>query len=90
MITNKPSRFPEVNDSKNPTDKHKVKSPQTKRYTGNNNWTKTLGQELEYKTDFKGTCSNLEDYIFDLGPKSLEKFPQDDEGYGALYWDNLQ
>ena len=36
--------------------------------------TKNQGPELKYEIDFKGQCSDLEGYIFDLGPIASDKF----------------
>ena len=41
---------------------------------GKRTWTKNQGPELKDKTDLKGWRSDLEGYIFDLGPRSLDKF----------------
>ena len=36
--------------------------------------TKTQGQELKAETDFKGRCSDLEGYIFNIGLITSDKF----------------
>ena len=57
-------------------------------------WTKTQGPELEAETDFKGWCSNLDRYIFDIGLRNsykLARTMKDMERYlGAIYIDRFQ
>ena len=54
--------------------KNKGQASNTKSYIGKNTWTKTQGPELEDDTDLKGRCSDLEVYIFYLGPRSSDEF----------------
>ena len=74
MVKTKPSRYPEGKESKNLTDEHKGQATKTKRYRGKNNRTKTQVLELKAETNFKGRCSDLEGYGFELGTRVLEKF----------------
>ena len=74
MVETKPTYSPKGNESKKSTDKHKGKAPKTKRYRGNKTRTKTQDPEIEDKTNFKGQCTDLEGYIFNLSPRDLDKF----------------
>ena len=70
----KPSRSPEVNESKKLTDKKKLQASNPKRYRGKKTRTKTQGSELESNTNFRCRRSDLEGYIFDIGPIASDKF----------------
>ena len=75
MVKSKPSCTPESNKLKNPNDGNKVKSSKPKKYRGKkprNN----PSLDLEAKTNIQGWCTNLEGYIFDLGPRASGKFAQ--------------
>ena len=74
MVETKPYLYPKGNESKNLTDNHKGKAPRTKRYWVKKNWTNIQGPELETKTDLKAQCTNLDGYIFKLGPRASDKF----------------
>ena len=63
-------RSTEGNDLKNSTDKNNGQTSFTKRWRSKNTWTKIQGMELEANTNFKGRCSDLEVYIFNLGPRA--------------------
>ena len=74
----------------------KVQASNPKRYRGKKNRTKTQGPELEAKTDCKNCQSELEGYIFDIGPIALDKFARTMkelewyiEGAGVVYWSDL-
>ena len=44
-----------------------------KRYRGKKTRTKTQGPDIEVYTNSKGRYSDLEGYVFNLGPISLDK-----------------
>ena len=94
MVKTKPPRSPEGNMLKNSTDKLKVQATKTKRYQGKKTRTKTRDTELGAKTHFKGWCSSIEGYIFDLGTRATDKFSReikDMEQYlGSTYSDGCQ
>ena len=56
------------------TDKKKGQSFKPKRYRGKKMRTKIQGLELKSETDFLGWCSDVEGYIFNIGPRASEKF----------------
>ena len=66
---------PQVNESNNFTGKNKGYASKPKIYRGKKTQTKTQGPELEAETHFKRRCSDLEDYIFDIGLRASEFFP---------------
>ena len=74
MVKSEPSCPTEVNESKNLTNENKGQSPNSKKYRGKKTWTKYQVPDPKYDTAFNVQCSGLEGYIFDLGPRSLEKF----------------
>ena len=74
VVKTKPYRSPEGNGLKNFTHEHKTQSSKPKRYRGKKTQTKTQGLEIESETNFKGRCSDLEVYIFNLGSKAWNKF----------------
>ena len=74
MVENKPFCYLEGNGLKNLTDENKGQVYNPKRYSYKKTRTKTQVPELKAETNFKGRCSDLEGYIFDLGPKSSDKF----------------
>ena len=74
MFETKPSRFPEVNESNNPTEKKKGQAFNSNKYRGKNSRTKNQGPELETETEFKIRCSDLAVYILDIGPRASEKY----------------
>ena len=74
VVETKPFRPPELNESKNSTNKKKVQAPRSKKYKGKKDRTKSQCPEPKVETDFKVWCSDLEVYIFDLGPRASDKF----------------
>ena len=74
MVKSKQLHSPEVKFSNKLTYEHKIKTPKIKRYIGKKTRTKTQGLELDAKNDFKSHCNDLEVYIFELGPRALNKF----------------
>ena len=89
VVENKPSHYPEGNQSKNSTVNNKGQESKPKSYIGKKTRTKTQGTELKSNNDFKGWCSDLEDYIFDVGSRASEKLARtmkELERYlGAIY-----
>ena len=71
----KPSRPPERNESKNRTDRNKGKASYTNNYRGKKH-RNNPSPKPEAGTDFKGRCTDLKGYIFDLGPRSSDKGSQ--------------
>ena len=57
-------------------------------------WTKSQGTDIESNTNFKGQYSDLEDYIFDFGPRAYDKFSRTMKDMycylGATYSDSCQ
>ena len=74
MVETKPYLSPEVHQSKDLTDKNKGQAHKSKNYRGKKTRTKYQGPQPETQTDFKGWCSDLEGYIFDLGLRVSDKF----------------
>ena len=74
VVETKPSQSPEGDNLRVLTDKTKAQASNTKRCIGKNMQTNTQGSELETGTDFKGQCSEIEVHIFDLRPRSSDKF----------------
>ena len=74
MVVTKKSHYHEWNESKNSTDENKVQAYNTKRYRGKKTRTKIQGPELKADNYFKGWCSDLEGFIFNLGPIASDKF----------------
>ena len=74
MVELKPSRPPEVNESKIPTDGNKGQPPKPKKYRGKKQPQNKSSLEPETETDFQGRCTDLEGYTFDLGPRASDKF----------------
>ena len=54
--------------------KNKGQAPKSKKYRGKKTQTKSQGPVTKANTKFKGRCSELEDYIFNLGMRALSKF----------------
>ena len=75
MVESKPSRPSEGNKSKISTDGKKGKASKTKKYRGKKTRNKPR-PETEAETDFQVRCTDLEGYIFDLGPRAPKKFAQ--------------
>ena len=94
MVETKPSCYPEGNSLNNSTDENKGQASKPKSYRCKKTRTKTQYPELKVETDFKGRCSDLEGYIFDLGRIASDKFARtmkDLERYiGATYINSCQ
>ena len=74
MVESKPSRPPEGNELKIPTDGNKGQASKPKKYRGKKQPQNKPSMEPETETDFQGRCTDLEGYTFDLGPRSSDKF----------------
>ena len=74
MVKTKSSGISEGNESNNSTDENKKQSTKPKRYRGNKYRTKSQGPEIKSKTNFNGQGRDLEGYIFDFGPRALDRF----------------
>ena len=94
MAETEPSQSPKGNYSKGSTEKSKGQASNPKRYIVKKKRTKIQGLELEYNTNFKGNCSDLEGYILDLVSRASDKFSsmmKDLDSYiGAAYSDICQ
>ena len=66
MVKNKPTLYPERKQLNNYTEKNKGQTTNTKRYIGKKKRTKTKDLRIEADTDFKGWCSDLGGYIFNI------------------------
>ena len=65
----------EGNVLKNLTDGNKGKSSKTKKYKSKKLQNKPR-PEPKSETEFKVQCTDLEGYIFDLGSRASDEFPQ--------------
>ena len=74
MVKLKPSRPPEGNELKIPTDGNKGQVSKPKNYRGKKQPQNKSSLEPKTETDFKGRCTDLEYYTFDLGPRASDKF----------------
>ena len=74
VVETKTSWPPKENESKGSSNKSKGQASKIKRYIDKKALTKTQGPDLKANTDFKGQCSDLEGYIFDLGLRNSDKF----------------
>ena len=74
MVKNKPPRYTEGNKSNNLTDKNKGRASKPKMYRGKNEQNKPQGPKLNAEKNFKSQCSDLEGYIFYIGPRASNKF----------------
>ena len=74
MVKSKPSRPPEGNELKIPTDGNKGQAYKPKNYRGKKQPQNKPSMEPETETDFQGRCTDLEGYTFDLGPRLSDKF----------------
>ena len=74
MVKSKPSRPPEGNKSKIPTDRNKGQVSKPKKYRGKKQHRNKSSLEPETETDFQGRCTDLEGYTFELGPRASDKF----------------
>ena len=73
MVESKLSHPSQDNESKILTDSNKwqASNPKTYRYDKPQN---KPSPDPEAETDFQGGCTDLEGYIFDLGPRASNKF----------------
>ena len=94
MVRLKPSRSPEGNESKIPTDRNKVQDSKPKKYRGKKQPRNKSSLESETEIDFQGRCTDLEDYSFDLVPRASEKLvikiKQLEINLGTSYSDSCQ
>ena len=94
MVEQKPSRPPEGNELKNPTDVNKGKASNTKKYRGKKQPRNKPSLEPENETDFQGRCTDLEGHTFDLGPRAsdnISRTTKELERYlGTTYSDSCQ
>ena len=74
MVETKPYCTPEINDLNKFTNKDEGQSPKFNKYRSKKTLTKYQDTYPKGKINFKGQCSDLEGYIFDLDPIALEKF----------------
>ena len=93
MVRSKPSRPPEGNELKIPSDSNKGQASKPNKYMSKKPWNKpSLDPKTE--TDFQGRCTDLEGYTFDLGPRASDKLARtmkEMERYlGATYSDSFQ
>ena len=93
IFKSKPSIPPESNKSKILTNRNKGKVSTTVKYRGKKPQNKPI-LESETETDFQGRCTDLEGYIFDLGPRESDKFARTmkelKKYIGATYSDSCQ
>ena len=73
MVKSKPSHPPEGNELKIPTYRNKGQKSNPKKYIGKKPRNKPI-LEPKSETGFQGQCTDLEDYIFGLGPRAYETF----------------
>ena len=66
--------IPLGNESKVSIDESKKQASNPKRYISKKTYTKNQVPELEADTDFKGRCSELEGYVFNIWMIESEKF----------------
>ena len=94
MIESKPYGSPEGDELKGSTEESMGQASEPKMYRGKKKPSKTQCQEPEADTNFKGQCSDLGGYIFDLGPRVSDKFTRtikELERYlGSMYRDSYQ
>ena len=73
MVESEPSRPPEGNEWKIPTDGNKGQVSNPKKDRGKKQpWNKS-SLDPETETNFQGRCTDLEGYTFDLGPSASDK-----------------
>ena len=73
MVKSKPSRPPEGNELKIPTDRNKGQASKPKKYRGKKPRNKP-SPDPKTETDLQGGCTDLKCYNFDLGPRASDKF----------------
>ena len=74
MVESKPSRPPEGNELKIPTESNKGQVSKPNKQRGTKQPQNKSSLEPTTETDFQGRCTDLEGYTFDLGPRAYEKF----------------
>ena len=93
MVKSKPSRPPEGNKSKIPTDGNKLQSSNPNKYRGNEPQN-TPSPDPKTDTDFQGRCTDLEGYTFDPVPRASDKFSRTmkelEQCHGETYSDRFQ
>ena len=94
MVESKPSRPPEGNGLKIPTDGNKGQVSKPNKYRGKKQPRNKSSLEPETETDFQGRCTDLEGYTFDLGRRASDKFATTmkelDQYLGTTYSDSCQ
>ena len=94
MVESKPSRPPEGNELNILTEENKWQFSKPKKYRGKKQPRNKSSLEPKTETDFQGRCTDLEGYIFDLGPRASYKFSRtmkELERYlGTTYSDSCQ
>ena len=94
MVESKPSRPPEGNELKIPSDGNKGQVSKPKKYRGKKQPRNKSSLEPETETDFQGRCTDLEGYTFDLGPiesdKLARKIKELERYLGKTYSDSCQ
>ena len=73
MVESKPSRPPDGNGLKIPTDRDKGQTSKPKKYRGKKPRNKPI-PDPKTETDFQSRCTYLEGYTFYLGPRASDKF----------------
>ena len=73
MLEQKPSRPPEGNEYKIPTEGNKGQDSNTKKYRGKKQPQNKSSLDPEAETDLQGRCTDLEGYTFDLGSRASDK-----------------
>ena len=76
MVKSKPSRPPEGNELKIPTEGNKRQASKPKKYRGKKQPQNKSSLDPKNETDFQGRCTDLEGYTFDLGPRASDKFSE--------------
>ena len=94
MVESKPSRPPEGNELKIPTDGNKGQVSKPNKYRGKKRLQNKSSLEPETETDFQGWCTDLEGYTFDLEPRAYDKFARTmkelEQYIGTTYSDSCQ
>ena len=94
MVELNPSRPPEGNELKIPTDGNKGQVSKTKKYRDKKQPLNKSSLEPETETDFQGRCNDLESYTFDLWPRVYDKFARKmkelEQYVGTTYSDSWQ
>ena len=94
MIESKPYGYLEGYELKGSTEESMGQASEPKMYRGKKKPSKTQCQEPEADTNFKGQCSDLGGYIFDLGPRVSDKFTRTikelEQYLGATYRESCQ